>query len=199
MLESQAVVLQQNITFFLAEYLQNRHIWRRKIDNSDNKNTFLPSIYSSYAKYVCSKPPVKIIPIRPPPPPPPPPRSHFRVAFCLCFKARSSVMKMSFTCKWMKTHFHMKGLALSLSLKQRKWSIETKSMHGSMRGMSRFFAQTLDYPGWPRLYSSTFQVMSIEGGHGGVSAKQLIVQFNLRRKIFPSSLLEKVAVIAVYF
>ena len=55
---------------------------------------------------------------------------HFQVVFILYFKARSGAfdMKMSFICQWKKTHFHMKGFTLSLTLKQRlkatwKWPI----------------------------------------------------------------------------
>ena len=60
---------------------------------------------------------------------------HFRVPLCLCFKA--SLSAKPFLWKWLwlheneaacRTHFHMKGFALRLALKQRhkrtrKWSI----------------------------------------------------------------------------
>ena len=53
--------------------------------------------------------------------------AHFRVAFCLCFKTSPSAKP--FIRKWVdlqlnelvsKTHFHMKGFALGLVLKQRQ-------------------------------------------------------------------------------
>ena len=51
---------------------------------------------------------------------------HFRVPLCLCFKA--SLSEKLILCKWLnlhengtacRTHFHMKGFALRLVLKQR--------------------------------------------------------------------------------
>ena len=64
---------------------------------------------------------------------------HFRVSLCLCFKVRSHSYENDFDLHENKTacrtHFHMKGFALRLVLKQRhkrtrKWPIKSELKAG---------------------------------------------------------------------
>ena len=90
------------------------------------------------------------------------PIAHFRVHLSLSIKARpwckSIHMKMSLICKWMKSHFQMKGWAPGLDLRKRfketrKWPIWTNKFTVTRR------KKVINYASSSRLFHPEDEIM----------------------------------------